>query len=549
MSGTFDPYLKWLGIRGERGRINHYRLLGLELFESDLEVIAGAAERQIRHVESFATTDHADMCKQVIAEIRQARDCLLDPKQRAAYDKKIGEAAYYPAAESGREQKSSAPQPSDSGPNFDFDLNADPGIDANSVSVNAPKIKTDANRRGRRRKSGAFDWAGWLLGALGAVAFAYVLVNTDLIDRIKGNASEDPIADIGDSDIAPKTESSELTPKAKPAPKSEPAKTENTDTGKTARDANPDRRNTNSNLPKIKDNQSADTTAGKNDRPKPRSPLKKLPVPDAAELKRANETIRGFHQAEIKSKDLLAKKVLAKTLTANFHNQNRPAMQYAALSLASELASKSGALDTLVTANQAMARLFEVDAWEQLEESAEDAISIANVLPDIAISLSDLLQDAREAEKFEFAGRLTRAASKLARNDGDLLQQDMLARYGKDMKGLQALRKRYEMQKGKDAAALSPKNKNTVGQYLCYGAGDWKQGLPLLAEGNDKTLALVAKTDMNSDGDAGGNSFESAQAWLNLSMKNKYKGYVRRSMLERAEEKLIDSQSLSLIHI
>ena len=49
----FDPYRKWLGIPPAEQPPNLYRLLGIGLFESDAEVIAGAADRQLFHVRNF----------------------------------------------------------------------------------------------------------------------------------------------------------------------------------------------------------------------------------------------------------------------------------------------------------------------------------------------------------------------------------------------------------------------------------------------------------------------------------------------------------------
>ena len=39
MTATFDPYHAWLGIPPKDQPPNHYRLLGIELFEQDTEVI------------------------------------------------------------------------------------------------------------------------------------------------------------------------------------------------------------------------------------------------------------------------------------------------------------------------------------------------------------------------------------------------------------------------------------------------------------------------------------------------------------------------------
>ncbi|MBI3462624.1 MAG: hypothetical protein HY000_06120 [Planctomycetes bacterium] len=47
MSEAFDPYHKWLGIRDPQRPPNHYRLLGLEMFEDAPDLIADTALRQM----------------------------------------------------------------------------------------------------------------------------------------------------------------------------------------------------------------------------------------------------------------------------------------------------------------------------------------------------------------------------------------------------------------------------------------------------------------------------------------------------------------------
>ena len=44
MAEAFDPYRKWLGIPVQDQPPNHYRLLGIELFEADPDVISNAAD-------------------------------------------------------------------------------------------------------------------------------------------------------------------------------------------------------------------------------------------------------------------------------------------------------------------------------------------------------------------------------------------------------------------------------------------------------------------------------------------------------------------------
>lgn len=86
----FDPYHKWLGIAPQDQPPNHYRLLGLNFFESDLEVIEIAANKQMAYLQS-CTGPEVAQAQKLLNEIAAARLCLLDPKKKAAYDAKLKE--------------------------------------------------------------------------------------------------------------------------------------------------------------------------------------------------------------------------------------------------------------------------------------------------------------------------------------------------------------------------------------------------------------------------------------------------------------------------
>ena len=85
-SGEFDPYHRWLGIPPKDQPPNHYRLLGLDLFEADPEVIRDAAERQMAHVRTYQFSQHVGRSQQILNELGVAKSCLLDRVKRAAYD-------------------------------------------------------------------------------------------------------------------------------------------------------------------------------------------------------------------------------------------------------------------------------------------------------------------------------------------------------------------------------------------------------------------------------------------------------------------------------
>ena len=89
MADSFDPYLRWLGIRDPQRPPNHYRLLGLDLFENDSDVIAVAADRQMAHVRTFQTGQLADLSQQLLNELSAVRICLLKPEKKAAYDAQL----------------------------------------------------------------------------------------------------------------------------------------------------------------------------------------------------------------------------------------------------------------------------------------------------------------------------------------------------------------------------------------------------------------------------------------------------------------------------
>ncbi len=85
----FDPYHKWLGISPQHQPPNHYRLLSLDLYESDAEVIEAAVDRIVAFLQDVAVGPQAKESQKLLNEIAAARLCLLDAAQKAAYDEKV----------------------------------------------------------------------------------------------------------------------------------------------------------------------------------------------------------------------------------------------------------------------------------------------------------------------------------------------------------------------------------------------------------------------------------------------------------------------------
>ena len=86
---ALDPYLAWLEIAPAEQPPNHYRLLGIPLFEADATVIRDSAAAQTDRIRKAATWHESSVAERLFEEIRVARSCLEDPGARAAYDARL----------------------------------------------------------------------------------------------------------------------------------------------------------------------------------------------------------------------------------------------------------------------------------------------------------------------------------------------------------------------------------------------------------------------------------------------------------------------------
>ena len=79
MASGFNPYYKWLGIPPEEQPPNHYRLLGLRLFESDPEVIESASDQRMAHLRTYQTGQYAALSQRLLNEVAGAKSACFPP--------------------------------------------------------------------------------------------------------------------------------------------------------------------------------------------------------------------------------------------------------------------------------------------------------------------------------------------------------------------------------------------------------------------------------------------------------------------------------------
>lgn len=108
---AFDPYQQWLAIPPRDRPPNHYELLGLVDFESDPRVIDTAADHQVERVTDRAVERHQPTAQRVLDELAEARAVLLDPDDKAEYDRKLREKRQATSARSSAPPAPAPPPP------------------------------------------------------------------------------------------------------------------------------------------------------------------------------------------------------------------------------------------------------------------------------------------------------------------------------------------------------------------------------------------------------------------------------------------------------
>lgn len=206
MAETFDPYHKWLGISPRDQPPHHYRLLGVELFESDPDVIENAADQRMAHVRSFQHGARSQLSQQLLNEIAAAKLVLLDPEEKKKYDAELAHKLQPPAASAKAPRPVPVARPLSVAPSSSTTA---PSTAASPVVVHTSKSVPS------KRKDPAIEVAKIVAGGIAGVAIAYVLLgflrpdwdHLGIARSVLGRNSDAPAssADSNANDLAPET--------------------------------------------------------------------------------------------------------------------------------------------------------------------------------------------------------------------------------------------------------------------------------------------------------------------------------------------------------
>ncbi len=536
MPSSFDPYRKWLGIPPQDQPPHHYRLLGIEPFEPDPDVIAIAVDGRMAQIKNFQSGKYSKESQKILNEIAKAKVCLLNSKKKAKYDEALRQRLE-------TEKKTAVPPPPKAGPRR-----------SSGTAVTAgPEIPhIDSTSVASRLSGHASKGRPWLLPvAIGAVvvliaaglAFLFSRDSSTNDENVAEQTSvtEPPQARSDDRQnnaalpAEPKPEGPKPVEPNVPAPKPTPPQP------RAASPEQPDSKDEpvepgNVETTPPKDNKPApllgdllgatDETkpvapgpsgpgpkAPSPEPPQPKSPpgKRKLPVPDRTDQKKVEQKIRDIFEKEFdgaKTPDgklALAAKLYKQALATD----DVPTDRFVLMRMACETSAGAGELTNTFDIVDRMQRLYSVDPLAVKAHLLTRVVDSMRAGPrgtetgqEVVDAALRLAESATDRDDFDVAGHFTKlaiSAAKKAKNTQ--LERELKMRDRKlDRLKLQFTSAKKALDVLKDTPD-DPESNLAAGRWYCFTKSDWKKGIPYLAKGRDPKLADLARQEMDHPAD------------------------------------------------
>jgi tetratricopeptide (TPR) repeat protein len=563
---SFDPYLKWLGIRPKDQPPHHYRLLGVEIFESDPEVISNAADARMAHVRTYQTGRYSALSQKLLNEIATAKITLLNPEKKAEYDARL---TGQMQESSGWLARGTVPSASSSGP---------PPLPAQRQPL------PDAESRPQAAASGGGgmrevlrDWR--LRAATAVVAGLLALVATILLPRDDAGQSEvaqdaeaEELEDLSIEPAVPGTsvagdsaqgnpasasnQTAQKAPRPKPdagpngaavgkpsAPEKPEAVAKPQEIVKPEVTPKPEAMAKPQAIVKPEATAKPDATAKPEPAAKPEATakpdaaakpepaakpeeevVKKVPAPDAQARQSAEATVREVFKEDFAGlKSPADRLVLAdKLFQQGAATKSNPVERFVLFHMAKDLTAAAGELPRTMDAIDEIAKRFDVNGPAMKAEVLERALLAARNVPPQSLAAHELadhalllLDDAIAEDQYEVAAQVaTKVALPAAKRVGepDLVREAvtrgrLVQKLGRHFEAVRQAQDRLETRPDEAEAGY------TVGRWCCFIKGQWDKGLPLLAKCGQQDLESLAKLDLARPAEAD-DQVELADAWL-----------------------------------
>jgi len=545
MTEGFDPYRKWLGIPPKDQPPHHYRLLGLEPFEPDPDVIATAADGRMAQVKKFQAGKYSALSQKVLNEIAAAKVTLLNTGKRAEYDRQLRERLEAAAKVAPKAAPPPARKPPPRAVVAAGDSAAETPADAVDIaavcSFDAASVFAHVSDRSTRRKGPPWKIVVAVAGAAILLVVGLLIVfkpGDDTATAQRSPSQEDGAtapSQGGNKKASEKPQPNDSKPlPTKPDPNEQPKEKSKEPPEKPKPPVDPRLFPPGRTLAELIDPVSGE---GEADPAPPKEPekegtpiAKKLPVPDEPALKQALRRVESAYRKELASaattealSALSAKLLKAAAETPG----NLPAEKYALLGKALELAAQAGDLPSVLAVVDRIAQDYEVDALAMKANVLEEMLRSARVGPQltavgrqIAAMAIELAETAMVDDEYEAAGRFFKVAASAGKKIKDAqLVREVTTTRELDLKRLKA---RYAAaQAAIDALAADPADGEanlTAGRWYCFTKEQWEKGLGLLRKGADADLAALAERDLAAPTDAN-EQVALADQWWKLAAK------------------------------
>jgi formylglycine-generating enzyme required for sulfatase activity len=251
----------------------------------------------------------------------------------------------------------------------------------------------------------------------------------------------------------------------------------------------------------------------------PEKPRKASP-PDEVAMKTALGLARELHQEEIDRPNAAgAKRVLKNGAAAQAGSVD----QFVLLRVAREIAVAADDARTAMEAIDRMAESYEIDGPTMKAETLAEFAGMSRSLADRKALAEQMLaawDEAAAQENFAVARQLAKMAqAEVAKTrDRILIQQvrNRTAEMEETAKAFAAVETaRDTIRKQSD----EPEANTTLGKYLCFVRGDWVNGLPYLAKGNDPQLRPLAEQELKGSSETVDERLRLADGWWSVAQR------------------------------
>ncbi|HEY1784420.1 MAG TPA: hypothetical protein VGG30_02690, partial [Pirellulales bacterium] len=506
MPPAFDPYYLWLGIPPKQQPPNHYRLLGIKLFEDNPDVIDGAADRQMTHVRSFQTGKHAAESQTVLNELATARACLLDAAKKSNYDAQIKERLAAKAKQTTKPIARAKPLATPREADVD-NLTTGLGID-----TLVEKTERRSRATNKRQRAAVSPLVAVLIGSA-------LLVAAGVTWAVMSGGTSSPVASITPPARSPSADDGGQRPALDTVDTTStgnasehagrPAQVDTTiDASRDGAGGDGADRDGASDEPTVVEmdpDQPADADSSVDDSTmidgdsvadsaesgdSAKTSARRNPVPDEAAVKAAAAEIQKVFKDDYAAAKKPAERLaLAQKLLDLAAEPSATVDYFAMLAEVRQLAVSASAPRLALEAIDRTAAEFEVDRFDLIADVCEQFVRHAlapAATEELVDAVPELVAEAQSLGRFAAGARMVAAVQTVARR----------AKLTNAVKQLAQARKRLnESAKLTDAAmaarqrlAENPKDDQAhlaQGKYLCFVLGDWDKGVAELAQGSD----------------------------------------------------------------